>query len=47
LSSYDWPGCDRGPVESTCIILTITLVYMLIGLFFAWLAKRRFRRNIF
>ena len=47
LSSYDWPGRDRGPMESTCIILTITLVYMLLGVLFAWFAKRRFRRDIF
>lgn len=46
-SSYDWPDHDRGPVETTCLILIIMLVYMLLGVLFAWFAKRRFRRNIF
>jgi ABC-type transport system involved in multi-copper enzyme maturation permease subunit len=46
-SSYDWPDHDRGPLETTCLILIIMLVYMLLGVFFAWCAKRRFRRDIF
>jgi ABC-type transport system involved in multi-copper enzyme maturation permease subunit len=46
-SSYDWPDHDRGPLESTCLILTVMLGYMLLGAFFAWCAKRRFRRDIF
>ncbi len=46
-SSYDWPGHDRGLLESTCLILTVMLVYMFFGVVFAWFAKRRFRRDIF
>ena len=46
-SSYDWPDRDRGPLESTCFILTVMLGYMFIGMLFAWCAKRRFRRDIF
>jgi len=46
-SSYDWPDHNRGPLESTCLILTVMLVYMLLGVLFAWFAKRRFRRDIF
>jgi len=46
-SYYDWPDHDRGPLETTCLILIIMLVYMLLGAFFAWCAKRRFRRDIF
>ena len=46
-SSYDWPDHNRGPLESTCLILTVMLGYMLLGVLFAWCAKRRFRRDIF
>jgi hypothetical protein len=46
-SSYDWPGHNRGPLESTCLILTVMLGYTLLGVIFAWCAKRRFRRDIF
>jgi len=46
-SSYDWPDHNRGPLESTCLILTVMLIYMLLGVLFAWCAKRRFRRDIF
>jgi ABC-type transport system involved in multi-copper enzyme maturation permease subunit len=46
-SSYDWPDHNRGPLESTCLILTVMLGYMLLGVLFAWRAKRRFRRDIF
>jgi hypothetical protein len=46
-SSYDWPDRNRGPMESTCLILAIMLCYMLLGMLFAWCAKRRFRRDIF
>jgi len=46
-SSYNWPDHNRGPLESTCLILTVMLCYMLLGVLFAWRAKRRFRRNIF
>jgi ABC-type transport system involved in multi-copper enzyme maturation permease subunit len=37
----------REPLESTYFVTTIMLGYMLIGLLFAWFAKRRFRRDIF
>jgi hypothetical protein len=46
-SSYDWPDHDRGPLETTCLILIIMLAYILLGALFAWCAKRRFRRDIF
>lgn len=46
-SSYDWPDHNRGPLESTYLILTVMLGYMFIGMLFAWCAKRRFRRDIF
>jgi ABC-type transport system involved in multi-copper enzyme maturation permease subunit len=46
-SSYDWPDHNRGPLESTCLILTVMLGYTLLGVIFAWCAKRRFRRDIF
>jgi ABC-2 type transport system permease protein len=45
--SYDWPDHHRGLLESTYLILTIMLGYMLVGMLFAWCAKRRFRRDIF
>ena len=47
MSSHNWPAPDRGHLESIHFIPTVMLVYMLIGLFFAWCAKRRFRRDIF
>jgi ABC-type transport system involved in multi-copper enzyme maturation permease subunit len=46
-SSYGWPDRNRRPLESTCLILTVMLVYMLLGVLFAWRAKRRFRRDLF
>ncbi|MFC1792536.1 ABC transporter permease subunit [Planctomycetota bacterium] len=46
-SSYDWPDHNRGPLESTYLILTVMLGYMFIGMLFVWCAKRRFRRDIF
>ena len=46
-SFYNWPGHNRGPLESTCLIFIIMLVYMFLGALFAWLAKRHFRRDIF
>ena len=45
--SCEWSGRDRGPLESTYLILTIMLGYVLVGVLFAWCAKRRFRRDIF
>jgi len=47
MSSYNWPAPDRGNLESTYFIPTVVLVYMLLGVLFAWCAKRRFRRDIF
>ena len=47
MSSYNWPAPARGHLESTYFIPTVMLVYMLLGLLFAWCAKRRFRRDIF
>jgi ABC-type transport system involved in multi-copper enzyme maturation permease subunit len=46
-TSYDWPDHNRGPLETTCLILIIMLIYMLLGVLFAWCAKRCFRRDIF
>jgi len=46
---YGWPsGSGWNNIWSTTSILLITmLIYMSMGLFFAWRAKCRFRRNIF
>jgi len=45
---YNWPSVnDLGAVESTCWMLFWMLCYIIACLFFAWRAKRRFRRNIF
>ena len=46
---YDWPsGSGWNNIRSTTSILLITmLIYMSMGLLFAWRAKCRFRRNIF
>jgi ABC-type transport system involved in multi-copper enzyme maturation permease subunit len=48
---YDWPspsGSSWNNIRSTTSILLITmLIYMSMGLLFAWRAKCRFRRNIF
>jgi len=44
---YNWHVHHREPLESTYFVMTIMLGYMLIGLLFAWFAKRRFRRDIF
>ena len=46
-SSYRWPDHNRDSLESTYFIFIVMLVYMLVGLLFAWRATRRFRRNIF
>ncbi|MGB2865075.1 MAG: ABC transporter permease subunit [Sedimentisphaerales bacterium] len=47
MSSYNWPGPDRVHLESTYFLPIVMLVYMLLGVLFAWFAKRRFRRDIF
>jgi ABC-type transport system involved in multi-copper enzyme maturation permease subunit len=45
---YDWPFSDLDELGTTNVFLLITmLVYMSLGLFFAWRAKCRFRRNVF
>ena len=45
---YNWPSDDFDGFGYTTILLLLTMVsYMLIGLFFAWRAKCRLRRNIF
>ena len=46
---YNWPsGSGWNNIRSTTSILLITmLIYVSMGLFFAWRAKCRFRRNIF
>jgi ABC-type transport system involved in multi-copper enzyme maturation permease subunit len=46
---YEWPGgSDWNNIWSTTSVLLITmLVYISLGLLFAWRAKCRFRRNIF
>ncbi len=52
--NYEWPygggfaWLDSHRVGGTTVILLITmLIYMSLGLFFAWRAKCRFRRNVF
>jgi hypothetical protein len=45
---YEWPsGHDYNVWSTTSILLITMLIYMSMGLFFAWRAKCRFRRNIF
>jgi len=46
--SYDWPdmGC-RHWAATTLIVLASAIGYCLAGCFFAWRAKRLFRRNVF
>lgn len=45
---YDWPSGGNSRIRFTTTVLLITmLAYMSLGMLFAWLAKRRFRRNIF
>jgi len=46
--NYEWPSGGGYNVWYTTSVLLITmLIYMSIGLFFAWRAKCRLRRNIF
>jgi len=48
IGSYNWIGSRRTDVvESTSWMLICMAGYMLLGAFFAWRAKCRFRRNIF
>jgi ABC-type transport system involved in multi-copper enzyme maturation permease subunit len=45
---YDWlNGGDYNVLSITSILLITMLIYMSMGLLFAWRAKCRFRRNIF
>ena len=46
---YEWPasGAVKSVSYTTAILLLYMLFYSLAGLFFAWRAKCRFRRNIF
>jgi hypothetical protein len=45
---YDWPFYDLDELGATNVFLWITmLIYMSMGLLFAWRAKCRLRRNIF
>jgi ABC-type transport system involved in multi-copper enzyme maturation permease subunit len=47
--NYDWPTQRgwSGAGEMTLALLTYMIVYVAAGVFFAWRAKCRFRRNIF
>ncbi len=48
IGSYSWIGSRRSDVvQSTSWMLTCLAGYMLLGAFFAWRAKCRFRRDIF
>ncbi len=48
IGDYNWIGFRRTDVvESTSWMLICMVGYMLLGAFFAWRAKCRFRRNIF
>jgi ABC-type transport system involved in multi-copper enzyme maturation permease subunit len=48
LSDYNWVGLHNLDIsESTYWMFSCMLGYMGVGLIFAWLAKRRLRRNIF
>jgi len=45
---YDWPFYNLDELGATNVFLWITmLIYMSLGLFFAWRAKCQLRRNIF
>ena len=45
---YSWPNSDWHKVGTTTSILLIyMLIHIFVGFLFAWLAKCRFRRNIF
>jgi len=44
---YKWPGYTASMGRTTGVLLTSVCIYVLAGLFLAWRAKRRFRRNIF
>ena len=48
IGSYDWLGLGRADfIESTIWIFVCMAGYVSLGLFFAWRAKCRFRKNIF
>jgi ABC-2 type transport system permease protein len=44
---YEWPGRILQTAATTRILLTTWIIYVLAGVFLAWRAKRRFRKNIF
>jgi len=44
---YEWPGYLARVGRTTAVVLATSCVYVLAGLFLAWRAKCRFRRNIF
>jgi len=47
MSSSSWHGSFHEHLESSYFFITVMLGYMLLGVLFAWCAKRRFRRDIF
>jgi len=47
LPHCGWPDRIRTLAESTRLLLLFLLTHVLIGLFFAWRAKCRLRRNVF
>ncbi len=44
---FEWPYGNEGFGFTMRVLLVNMAVYMLIGAFFAWRAKNRFRRNVF
>jgi ABC-type transport system involved in multi-copper enzyme maturation permease subunit len=46
---YNWlPSIrDQGIYSTTCVLLTNTLIYVSVGVLFAWRAKCRFRHSVF
>ena len=47
LSNGYWPTGKMSPLASTMFLLACSSVYTATGIFFAWCAKKRFRKKIF
>ena len=45
--SFEWPNGNENLIVTMRIFLMTMLMYVLLGLLFAWRAKCRFRRNVF
>ena len=45
--SFEWPHGNENFIVTMRIFIVTMLMYVLLGLLFAWRAKCRFRRNVF